>query len=232
MLFGEVPAPINWPSGIVNMNENIPNMKLDCLLIQFAKFPRLGGVKTRLKSLLHDDGCFKLHLELMQRVNENLQASGIFHVLSIDQLGQDDTVNQLASHTPILLQQGDDLGQRMQHALAWGLQRAKKVIIVGSDCPVLTAKHLIEVRNTLDQHDHVFIPAEDGGYVLIASTQCFPSIFQGISWGSEEVMAQTNVKLLEGGKSVGYLPELWDIDRPDDYKRLLTVFPHWPHHPL
>ncbi len=210
------------------MNDNTNNMKLDCLLIQFAKFPRLGGVKTRLKPLLQDDGCYQLHLELMSCVNANLQASGIFQILSIDQLGQQDTVNQLASHTPILLQQGDDLGERMQHALVWGLQRAKKVIIVGSDCPVLNAEHLHMVRNKLDQHDHVFIPAEDGGYVLIASTECFAPIFEGISWGSGEVLAQTKAKLLKGGKSVAYLPELWDVDRPEDYKRLLSVYPNWP----
>ncbi len=203
-------------------------MKLDCLLIQFAKFPRLGGVKTRLKPLLQDDGCFQLHLELMSCVNENLKASGIFQILSIDQLGQHDTINQLAGHTPILLQQGDDLGERMQHALAWGLQRAKKVIIVGSDCPVLNAEHLQIVRNKLDEHDHVFIPAEDGGYVLIASTECFSPIFHGIPWGCDQVLKQTRDKLLKGGKNVGYLPPLWDVDRPEDYKRLLTVFPDWP----
>ena len=203
-------------------------MKLDCLLIQFAKFPRLGGVKTRLKPLLQDDGCFQLHLELMSCVNENLKASGIFQILSIDQLGQYDTINQLAGHTPILLQQGDDLGERMQHALAWGLQRAKKVIIVGSDCPVIKAQHLKLITEKLNSASHAFIPAEDGGYVLIACTQVLPEIFEGIAWGTEHVMQQTRDKLQQAKQSAFYAEPLWDVDRPEDYHRLKQNFVNWP----
>ena len=203
-------------------------MKLDCLVIQFAKFPRLGGVKTRLKSLLNDDGCYQLHLELMQRVNANLQASGIFNILSLDQLGDHEVINKLARHSPILLQQGDDLGQKMQHAMQWGLTRAKQVIIVGSDCPVLSAQHLKQVTDDLTKHDHVFIPAEDGGYVLIGSTECFEAVYQGISWGTDQVLAQTKKKLMQGNKKAAYLEPLWDVDRPEDYQRLVKTFPNWP----
>ncbi len=203
-------------------------MKLDCLVIQFAKFPRLGAVKTRLKSLLHDEGCLQLHLELMQAVNRNIGSSGLFQILSLDQLGQHDVITELGKNSPILIQQGDDLGQRMQHAMAWGLERAKKVIIVGSDCPVLNAQHLQKVRDELSKHDHVFIPAEDGGYVLIASTECFKPVFQGISWGTDKVFAQTQEKLIQGNKKAAYLEPLWDVDRPEDYQRLVKAFPNWP----
>jgi len=203
-------------------------MKLDCLVIQFAKFPRLGGVKTRLKSLLNDDGCYQLHLQLMQRVNANLQSSGLFNILSLDQLGQHEVINKLGKHSPILLQQGEDLGQKMQHAMQWGLARAKQVIIVGSDCPVLSKQHLLEVHAQLQSHDHVFIPAEDGGYVLIASNECFAPVYSGIAWGTDQVLSQTKHKLKQGNKKVSYLPQLWDVDRPEDYQRLMTMYPSWP----
>ncbi len=203
-------------------------MKLDCLVIQFAKFPRLGAVKTRLKSLLFDEGCLQLHLELMQAVNKNIGSSGLFQILSLDQLGQHDVITALGKKSPILIQQGDDLGQRMQHAMAWGLERAQKVIIVGSDCPVLSGKHLQKVSDELSNHDHVFIPAEDGGYVLIASTECFIPVYQGISWGSDKVFLQTQEKLMQGNKKAALLDALWDVDRPEDYQRLVKKYPNWP----
>ncbi len=201
-------------------------IKLECLVIQFAKFPRMGAVKTRLKSLLADEGCYQLHLELLQRVHKNLSESGLFQILSVDKLGGHQVINKLAQKTPILLQQGEDLGQRMSHAMSWGLERAKKVIIVGSDCPVLTATHLLEVEQALNKHDHVFIPAEDGGYVLIASNQCYAPIYQDIPWGTGEVLAKTREKLTSGNKRVSFLSELWDVDRPEDYQRLLKTFPN------
>ncbi|MEY8263880.1 MAG: TIGR04282 family arsenosugar biosynthesis glycosyltransferase [Bermanella sp.] len=203
-------------------------MKLECMVIQFAKFPRLGGVKTRLKPLLEDEGCYQLHLELMQWVNANLHASGIFTFLSLDQLGHHSVIDELAKHNPILLQQGQDLGQKMQHAMRWGLTRAKQVIIVGSDCPQLSTQHLQQVRAGLQDHDHVLIPAEDGGYVLIASSECFAPVYAGIAWGSGQVLEQSKRKLQLGNKKLCLLPELWDVDRPADYRRLLSLYPSWP----
>jgi len=203
-------------------------MKLDCIVIQFAKFPRLGGVKTRLKPLLGDDGCYELHQQLVKRVNENIRESGFFNVLAIDQLGEHSLTNELAKSNCLLLQEGDDLGERMKNAIVWGLQKAKKVIIVGSDCPVIKESHLNLVSEKLNSNTHVFIPAEDGGYVLIACTQVSPEIFKGVSWGSDMVMQQTCEKLINARQQTFYCDPLWDVDRPEDYQRLKQVFCHWP----
>ncbi len=203
-------------------------MKLDCMVIQFAKYPRKGEVKTRLKPLLEDDGCYELHQQLLTKVNENVRESGIFNVLALDQLGQHETVDSIASHSCLLLQQGSDLGERMKNALRWGLERAHKVIIVGSDCPVIKPSHLQEVIEELNSHDHVFIPAEDGGYVLIAATEVFAPIFENMPWGGDQVMAKTRDKLSKAKKTVSYLSSLWDVDRPDDYQRLMQLYPQWP----
>ncbi len=203
-------------------------MKLECMVIQFAKYPRKGEVKTRLKPLLEDDGCYQLHQQLLTKVNENLRASGIFNVLALDQLGQHESIDQIATRSCLLLQQGSDLGERMKNALHWGLEKAHKVIIVGSDCPVIKPSHLQEVVEKLNSNDHVFIPAEDGGYVLIAATEVFAPIFENMPWGGDQVMVQTRDKLSKAKKAVSYLSSLWDVDRPDDYQRLVQLYPHWP----
>ena len=203
-------------------------MKLDCIVIQFAKYPRLGGVKTRLKPLLGDEGCYLLHQQLLKQVNANINDSGFFNVLALDQLGEHPVVNELAMKNCLILQEGNDLGERMKNAMHWGLKRAEKVIIVGSDCPMIKAQHLNLITEKLNSASHAFIPAEDGGYVLIACTQVLPEIFEGIAWGTEHVMQQTRDKLQQAKQSAFYAEPLWDVDRPEDYHRLKQNFVNWP----
>ncbi len=71
--------------------------------------------------------------------------------------------------------------------------------------------------------DAVFIPAEDGGYVLVGLRRPQPRLFEGIDWGSERVMAQTRERLSELGLRWVELPTLWDVDRPGDLLRLATL---------
>lgn len=71
--------------------------------------------------------------------------------------------------------------------------------------------------------DAVFIPAEDGGYVLVGLRRPLPRLFEDIDWGSERVMTQTRARLHELGLSWRELPTLWDIDRPQDLDRLASI---------
>lgn len=202
-------------------------MPNDCLIIQFAKFPRLGAVKTRLQGLLAEQGSYDLHIKLLTHVNKTIDESGFDHVLALDKLGQLDCINSIAEQTPVLLQKGLDLGAKMQTALSWGLKKYQKVIIVGSDCPVLGADHYAKVCRSLDEYEQVFIPAEDGGYVLIAATSVNPTIFSDMPWGTGDVMAETKNRLDEQGKSYKCLAELWDVDRPEDYQKLIAINPEF-----
>ncbi|MQM30903.1 MAG: hypothetical protein CRU78_10415, partial [Candidatus Accumulibacter phosphatis] len=73
------------------------------------------------------------------------------------------------------------------------------------------------------RNDAVFIPAEDGGYVLLGLRCPQPGLFEGVDWGSERVMAQTRQRLLALGLRWCELPALWDVDRPADLTRLATL---------
>jgi glycosyltransferase A (GT-A) superfamily protein (DUF2064 family) len=75
--------------------------------------------------------------------------------------------------------------------------------------------------------DVALVPAEDGGYVLIAARQCSRGLFDGIDWGSSRVMEQTRGRLRELGFTWKELPPRWDIDRPEDYDRLLREQPQF-----
>lgn len=207
---------------------NIISMKLDCIIIQFARLPELGTVKTRLQPELGELGCFELHQQLLKNVHDQVKLSGYFQVLSLNKLGSDKFVDHIALDTPLILQKGDDLGAKMHNAIDWGLTKANKVIVIGSDCAVLNANHIKQVADELNTHSHVLIPAEDGGYVLVAAKESYAPMFKDIKWGTGEVFEKTQYALHVGNKKAAYMPLLWDVDRAEDYKRLLKTYNNWP----
>ena len=122
----------------------------------------------------------------------------------------------------LCVQQGADLGARMAHAFAQTLQQLRYVIIIGTDCPMLTAGRLQAVAKALHEgHDAVLAPAEDGGYTLVGLAREAPQLFAGIAWGGSDVMADTRMRLRDGGLGWQELETMWDVDRPDDYQRLI-----------
>ena len=97
-----------------------------------------------------------------------------------------------------------------------------RVLLIGSDCPALTARHLRQAERALrDGNDAVLAPSEDGGYALIGLTRCDARLFAGIAWSGASVMEDTRARLTELGWRWRELDTLWDVDRPEDYARLM-----------
>jgi rSAM/selenodomain-associated transferase 2 len=90
------------------------------------------------------------------------------------------------------------------------------MVVIGTDCPGLTAATLREAAEGLATHDVVLGPAEDGGYYLIALRQPQPALFTNIEWGTERVLAQTLEKCRGLGLCVHQLAPLADVDEPED----------------
>lgn len=185
------------------------------MIIVFAKAPVPGQTKTRLIPRLGEWGAARLHRRL------------ISHTLRTARLA-DDRVELhgtrrhrffQAFRVPFRLQRGDDLGERMYHALS----KAKKpAILIGSDCPMLTAADLRRAARWLrGGADVVLAPAEDGGYALIGARRVSPSLFAGIAWGGKDVYEQTVKKL--AGYRWRALRRVWDVDRPEDLERLRSL---------
>jgi glycosyltransferase A (GT-A) superfamily protein (DUF2064 family) len=101
---------------------------------------------------------------------------------------------------------------------------AGPLLLIGTDCPALSEAHLGAAATALhDGHDAVFIPAEDGGYVLVGLRRPQPRLFEGIAWGSDKVMAQTRERLVALGLRWTEPLVLWDVDRPEDLPRLAKL---------
>ncbi|MGQ0750880.1 MAG: TIGR04282 family arsenosugar biosynthesis glycosyltransferase [Betaproteobacteria bacterium] len=204
----------------------MPPTASDTRLIVFARTPQPGAVKTRLIPLLGAEGAAALHVRLLERTLATARAADIGPVeLHCTPDCEHAYIRECAARYRVSLirQVEGDLGARMARALNRALQRSRNALVIGTDCAVLTAQHLQEARQALHEGvDAVIVPAEDGGYALIGLNRCDPRIFAGIAWGGAEVLNQTRARLSELGWQWRELETLWDVDRPEDYRRLLA----------
>ena len=194
----------------------------DSCLVQFAKAPILGRVKTRMQSALGEAGCLKLHCALVEH-QFYLQREALASNFELWCSAEHNFFDQLIDGTdiPVRVQQGMDLGERMHNVFVDRLRQYSHVIIVGSDCPSLDGEYVAEALDRLKQGvPAVFGPATDGGYVLIGLSHVNSALFDGVRWGSDQVMEQTRERIKGLGWQWDELPALPDIDRPDDLQLL------------
>jgi rSAM/selenodomain-associated transferase 1 len=118
------------------------------------------------------------------------------------------------------------LGERMERAFARAFAEGRKrAVLVGSDCPQLSASIIRRALEGLRDHELVLGPAADGGYYLIGLTAPRPSLFRAMAWGTDRVLAETMARAEKDGLRSLLLEELKDVDRPEDLDAL-------GHHPL
>ena len=112
----------------------------------------------------------------------------------------------------------------MGHAAEEALARHRRVLLLGVDCPALTAEHLHQAFSWLEAgQDAVLGPAQDGGYVLLGLNRFHPVLFEGHGWGGADVAHTTRMAMRQIGWRWRELPLLWDLDRPDDLAQFLQL---------
>jgi rSAM/selenodomain-associated transferase 1 len=193
-------------------------------VIVFAKAPRPGSVKTRLVPLLGAEGAAALQVRLVKHALETATKALRPVELHCAPDANDPFFRFCAGHYGVTVraQVEGDLGARMLTAFTQSLPEHACVLLIGSDCPALTARHLRQADRSLrDGADAVFIPCEDGGYALIGMKRVEAALFDGMTWGGEHVMADTRARLTALGWRWRELETLWDVDRPEDHARLM-----------
>lgn len=197
---------------------------MDVAVAVFAKAPVPGFAKTRLIPLLGEAGAAALHERLVERalVTACEAALGPVTLWGAPD-GNHPFFGRAASRwTSIALasQPGGDLGARMLAAFA-AATPASALVLIGTDCPVLTPDDLCDAADALRQGaDTVIAPAEDGGYGLIGARRPIPNLFVGIPWGTDQVAALTRGRANAAGIRLEELRTVWDVDTPDDCRRL------------
>jgi len=188
------------------------------LLVQFARAPQPGRVKTRMQPQLNGAQSLALHRAMVLHTCRTLRRArlGPVQVCVAGALSDPLFTRCRGYGASLARQSGADLGERMYRALVAGLRRHGRVVLVGSDCPALDADYLGAACAALDTVDVVLGPAVDGGYVLIGVRRLHVALFRGIPWGGAQVFAETQARLRETGLSWCALAPLADVDRPED----------------
>jgi hypothetical protein len=191
-------------------------------LIIFLKAPHAGAVKTRLAQAIGADAACAAYRRLVEVLLNRLTAIDAVEL----RFAPDDALEEIK---PWLRpgwraagQGAGDLGQRLTRAFAEAFATgARRVVVIGSDCPDVTPDDIHAAWASLGRHDLVFGPAADGGYWLIGLCRAEPRLFDGIAWSTDTVLQKTRDRARAAGLTVHLLRELHDVDSDADWRRFL-----------
>lgn len=197
----------------------------DTVMQVFCKAPIAGQVKTRLMTQLTAEQAMQVHIELTQQLLKFLHQSALSPIqLWCSPHTEFDFFQQQAKKYSLTLHQQAEggLGERMFQALNAGLQDFQQPLLMGCDCPSLTAADLNQAIIALKENaDVVLAPTEDGGYCLIGLKQPQAQILSDIDmpWGTSQVLAITRERIKQQRLNLHEIGLQWDVDTPEDLAR-------------
>ncbi len=192
----------------------------------FARPLVAGAVKTRLIPALGAEGALALYAHLLDFVVDIAAATalGPLELCFADEVPGKALCEVAERVGAELVPQGTgDLGARMARALKRAQEEGARPILLGTDLAGLRPAHLLGAAEALAKGAaYALAPAEDGGYGVIAAATCDDTLFHAMPWSTETVFAETVRRLETLGRAWVRLPELFDIDGPEDLPRLRT----------
>lgn len=201
------------------------NLKTTVLILEFAKYPQPGHVKTRLAASLGSEEACRIYDAMAQKTHHELlklQGQGEARVIVYaDGASRQKISGWLRGAYNTWLQPEGYLGVRLEYAFCKAFEMGfRTVIAVGTDCPGLTAEKIQEAVGQLKQFDVVIVPATDGGYVLIGTNAFQPDLFRQITWSSSRTLEQTLQRAKVKNISVALLGPETDVDTVEDLKMI------------
>lgn len=192
---------------------------LENVLIIFVKYPEPGFVKTRLAEKIgkrEAAGLYRLFAEAILARTEDACFSRIIFYSPSEK--KSEIMDWLGYKTGVYYpQRGDTLGERLSNAIEVTFKDgAGKVVTIGTDSPTIDKEVILRAFKELEHKPCVIGPALDGGYYLIGLSSFHREIFEGIDWGTGNVLKQTKDRLNELKLDFTLLDKRPDIDSFDD----------------
>lgn len=191
-------------------------------ILIFAKAPLAGQAKTRLIPALGADGAARLATAMLaETVAAALEADvGRPELCASPAPDEPEWAGLLPDGVDLSDQGEGDLGERLARASQRIIAGGEQVLLIGTDCPGLSSELLRAAAFRLRIYDAVIHPAIDGGYALLGLRRFDRSLFEGISWSTSTVTAETIACLVRLGWSHHVGLTLRDIDEPADLQWL------------
>jgi rSAM/selenodomain-associated transferase 1 len=195
-------------------------MPCDEALIVMGKTPRPGAVKTRLCPPLSPREAAALYGCMLADTGAEMAAlRGVRLCLFLDPpAGAGPHEAAPFSSFERFPQKGSDLGERMGDAAGEAFRGgARRVAIVGADCPALSAETVrAGFRELRDGAEAVFGPSTDGGFYLVGLSAPDVRPFDGIAWSTPGVLAEAASRCRARGIPFSFLPPESDVDVYED----------------
>ena len=185
-----------------------------------ARAPYLGAVKSRLAVTVGDERALAIYRSLAEHTVAVARASRLEVCVAFtprDALA--DMRRWLGDGLRQEAQSDGDLGDRMATAMTREFARgAARVVVVGTDCPALTAAIVQAALAALDTADVVYGPTADGGFYLVGARAAHPSLFRDVPWSAADTLQVALARADDAGLSVALLPQLRDVDTEADWQ--------------
>jgi len=192
-----------------------------------AKAPWPGAVKTRLcPPLLAAEAAELYRCFLVDKISAVQALVGARPVVAFTPDEAQAEFAALAPDFTLVPQRGPDLGARLYATLASLLEAGHPgAIAVDSDTPTLPREFLQQAIDCLSRPgpDVVLGPTDDGGYYLIGVRAAHRALFDGVPWSTSAVLEITLRQAAAAGLQTVCMPAWFDVDTPDDLRRLETV---------
>lgn len=192
-------------------------------LIVVAKRPMAGQTKTRLTPPLTPATAAALYECFLQDTLARIrQVPDVQPVIAYLPAEAEVYFRTLAPDFALLLQEGPDLGVRLDNALTHYLHAGyRRVAIMNSDGPTLPPAALAEAFTQLaGAADVVLGPCDDGGYYLIGIKRPTPRLLREVTMSTPTVAADTLALAAAEGLNVALLPTWYDVDDAESLTRL------------
>lgn len=191
-------------------------------LLVIAKRPAAGQTKTRLSpplSLAQAAALYECFLRDTLEVAR--KAPSVTRFINYLPRDAEPYFRALAPDFDLLLQTGDDLGERLDfaltHCLSNGFERA---VIMDSDSPTLPPEHITRAFDELESKDVVLGPCTDGGYYLIGLKKPAPRLLREVKMSTPFVVRDTLELARQENLRAGLLPEWYDVDTVNELEQL------------
>jgi rSAM/selenodomain-associated transferase 1 len=188
-------------------------------LILFTRLPLPGRTKTRLMPWLTPEQCAALLRVMLTDIVVTLKHTGKDVFVFYTPEGDLTELHEICGDVVFALQQGADLGERMDRAIRDVLERGYvSCLLLGSDVPAVTEKDLETASELLLAHDVVLAPTEDGGYWLVGLKRPCSRIFTHQPYGTADAFTAALAACKQAGLTFAVAPTLRDIDLIEDLR--------------
>jgi glycosyltransferase A (GT-A) superfamily protein (DUF2064 family) len=188
-----------------------------------AKAPVPGRVKTRLMpTFTATDAAAIAHAALADTLHAVRACAADKRVVAMAGVP---VPRELCHDVEVIAQRGASFNERLTAAWAYA---GTPGVQIGMDTPHVTAELLDEALSQLvdGPDDAVLGMAVDGGWWAIGFRRPVPAAFVGVPTSNDDTGARQLEHLRRLGVSVGMLPELCDMDRPEDVAAIAAAYPH------